>query len=134
MTEDDKRKRLDEAGLEDGDAIIMETTHGAEWTVNLEAITLGQRNQPKAQCPKIPVFTEEQLAKYRRHKAGIKTTLSEIYPPQDGDITIRTRDNFLFGVHRFLLKLASPTMIDMFAIDGNSADQAEGTSCLSVSG
>ena len=69
-TEDDKRKRLDEAGLEDGDAIIMETKHGEEWTIDLETTTLGQRiNRPKAQEPKVAVFTEEQMAKYRSHRA-----------------------------------------------------------------
>jgi hypothetical protein len=66
----DKKKRLDEAGLEDGDAIIMETKHGEEWTIDLETATLGQRiNRPKAQEPKVVVFTEEQMAKYRNHRA-----------------------------------------------------------------
>lgn len=69
-TEEDKRKRLDEAGLEDGDAIIMETKHGEEWTIDLETTTLGQRiNRPKAQEPKVAAFTEEQLARYRGHRA-----------------------------------------------------------------
>ena len=137
-TEEDKKKRLDEAGLEDGDAIIMETK---EWTMDLETTTLGQRiNRPKAQNPRVAVFTEEQLAKYRSHRAlsnwsGMKNTPSEVYPPRDGDITIRTSDNILFGVHRFLLKLASPTISDILTIGGEkSANQKPGTSCLSLCG
>ena len=79
MTEENKRKRLDEAGLEDGDAIIMETKHGEEWTIDLESTTLGQRiNRPKAQEPKVAVFTEEQMAKYRSHRA-IKPDVNTSY-------------------------------------------------------
>ena len=75
-TEEDGRKRLDEAGLEDGDAIIMETK---EWTIDLETTTLGQRiNRPKAQEPKDAVFTEEQMAKYCSHRA-IKPDVNSSY-------------------------------------------------------
>lgn len=78
-TEEDKRKRLDESGLEDGDAIIMEIKHGEEWTIDLETTTLGQRiNRPKAQEPKVAVFSDEQLAKYRSHRA-IKPDVSSSY-------------------------------------------------------
>ena len=78
-TEEDKKKRLDESGLEDGDAIIMETRHGEEWTIDLEATTLGQRiNRPKVQEPKSTVFSEEQLAKYRGHRA-VKPDVSSSY-------------------------------------------------------
>ena len=78
-TEEDKRKRLDESGLEDGDAIIMETKHGEEWTIDLETTTLGQRiNRPKVQEPKGPVFSDEQLAKYSGHRA-IKPDVGSSY-------------------------------------------------------
>ena len=77
--EEDKKKRLDESGLEDGDAIIMETKHGEEWTIDLETTTLGQRiNRPKLQEPKVAVFSEERMAKYRDHRA-IKPDVSTSY-------------------------------------------------------
>lgn len=78
-TEEDKKKRLDESGLEDGDAIIMETKHGEEWTIDLETTTLGQRiNRPKVQEQKVAVFSDEQMAKYRSHRA-IKPDVSSSY-------------------------------------------------------
>jgi len=152
-TEEDKKKRLDEAEIEDGDAIIMETKHGDEWTIDLQATTLGQRiyrpkarvplfteeqmakyrshraiNLPKAQELKVAAFTEKQVAKYRYHRADVESAQYKVYPPQDGDTIIQASDNVLFGVHGLLLKLASPIMIDMLAIGEKGASQNPGES------
>ena len=90
-TVEDKKKRLDESGLEDGDAIILETIHGVEWTISLETTTLGQRvNRPKAQEPKVAVFTEEQLAKYRSHRAIRPDASSSYSISQPGSVFAST--------------------------------------------
>ena len=78
-TEVEKTKRLDEVGLEDGDAIIMETMHGEEWTIDLEMTTLGRRiNRPKAQEPQVAVLIKEYLAKCRSDLT-IKPDFSGLY-------------------------------------------------------
>ena len=101
-TEVDKTKRLDEVGLEDGDAIIMETMHGEEWTIDLEMTTLGRRiNRPKRREPQVAAFIEEYMAKYRSDRT-IKPDFSILcsfsqpgpgYTTTDGTTTLGERIN-----------------------------------------
>jgi hypothetical protein len=110
-TEENKKKRLDEAGLEDGDAIIMETKHGEEWTIDLESTTLGHRiNRQKAQEPKVAVFTEEQMAKYRNHRA-IKPDIGSTYYPSSAG----------YGSTAYTTPVTTPSFNRTLVLNGRSS-------------